>query len=80
MLLLYYKVFYREGDVKMPRLGPWELAIILGIVLVIFGAGRLPEIGSSLGRGMRAFKKGISGNDDAVEVADKVEEPHKDSD
>ena len=47
--------------------GPWELAIILAIVLVIFGAGRLPEIGASLGRGMRAFKRGIGGKDDAPE-------------
>ena len=43
--------------------GPWELAIILAIVLVIFGAGRLPQIGSSLGRSMRAFKRGISGHE-----------------
>lgn len=47
--------------------GPWELAIILAIVLVIFGAGRLPEIGSSLGRGMRAFKRGIGGKGDLME-------------
>ena len=43
--------------------GPWELAIILAIVLVIFGAGRLPQIGSSLGRSMRAFKRGINGHE-----------------
>jgi len=52
--------------------GPWELGIILAIVLVIFGAGRLPEIGSSLGRGMRAFKRGIGGKDEPEEVAEKV--------
>ena len=45
--------------------GPWELAIILAIVLVVFGAGRLPMIGSSLGRGMRAFRRGINGTDDS---------------
>jgi len=45
--------------------GPWELAIILAIVLVVFGAGRLPQIGSSLGRGMRAFRRGINGTDDS---------------
>jgi len=38
-------------------LGPWELIIILVIVLVIFGAGKLPEIGSGLGKGIRNFKK-----------------------
>ena len=52
--------------------GPWELAIILAIVLVIFGAGRLPEIGSSLGRGMRAFKRGIGGKDDAPEKTEDM--------
>ena len=50
--------------------GPWELAIILAIVLVIFGAGRLPEIGSSIGKGMRAFKRGIGGKDDTEEQAE----------
>ncbi|MQF64713.1 twin-arginine translocase TatA/TatE family subunit [SAR202 cluster bacterium AC-409-J13_OGT_754m] len=47
--------------------GPWELAIILAIVLVVFGAGRLPQIGSSLGRGMRAFRRGINGADDSID-------------
>ena len=45
----------------MPRIGPTELIIILVIVLVIFGAGRLPGIGSALGKGILSFKKGVSG-------------------
>jgi len=40
--------------------GPWELILILLIVLVIFGAGRLPEIGANLGKGIRNFKKSVS--------------------
>ena len=40
----------------MPGLGPWELIIILLIVVVIFGAGRLSEIGGALGRGIREFR------------------------
>ena len=52
--------------------GPWELAIILAIVLVIFGAGRLPQIGSSLGRSMRAFKRGIAGNEVEEEETQEV--------
>ncbi|PID56695.1 twin-arginine translocase TatA/TatE family subunit [candidate division KSB3 bacterium] len=40
-------------------LGPTELSIILVIVLVIFGAKRLPEIGSSLGKGITNFKNAI---------------------
>lgn len=40
----------------MPNLGPTELIIILVIVLVIFGAGRLAELGGALGRGVKEFK------------------------
>lgn len=38
-----------------------EIGIVLLIVLVLFGAKRLPELGSGLGRGMREFKEGITG-------------------
>ena len=38
-------------------LGPTELIIILGIALLLFGAKRLPEIGSSLGNAIKAFRK-----------------------
>ncbi len=43
-------------------LGAGELAIILVIVLIIFGVGKLPDIGAGLGKGIKNFKKGI--NDD----------------
>ena len=45
----------------MPSVGPLELAIVLIIALVVFGPKKLPELGSSLGRGMREFKDSISG-------------------
>ena len=45
----------------MPKIGVGELLIILLIVLVVFGAGRLTEIGGSLGKGIRAFKDGVAG-------------------
>lgn len=45
-------------------LGVAELAIILVIVLVIFGAGKLPEIGEGLGRGIRSFRKEIKRPDE----------------
>jgi sec-independent protein translocase protein TatA len=48
----------------MPNIGPLELAIVLIIALVIFGPKRLPELGRSLGKGMREFKDSISGKDD----------------
>ena len=46
----------------MPSIGPLEIGIILLIVLVIFGPKRLPDLGRSLGSGMREFKDSITGN------------------
>lgn len=60
----------------MPRIGPMELIIVLVIVLLIFGVGKLPQIGKSLGEGLKSFKKGVSGEEEEEkkpEVA--VEEP-----
>lgn len=48
----------------MPNIGPLELAIVLIIALVIFGPKRLPDLGRSLGHGMREFKDSITGNSD----------------
>jgi sec-independent protein translocase protein TatA len=45
-------------------IGPWEIAILLVIVLLVFGPKRLPEMGRSLGKGMREFKDSITGKDD----------------
>jgi sec-independent protein translocase protein TatA len=42
----------------------WELMILLIVLLLIFGAKRLPEMGRSLGKGMREFKDSISGKDE----------------
>jgi len=39
------------------RMGPWEIGLILLIVLIIFGVGKLPQIGSSIGKGIREFRK-----------------------
>jgi sec-independent protein translocase protein TatA len=41
-------------------LGHWELIIILVIILIIFGAGKLPEIGGGMGKAIRNFKKGVT--------------------
>jgi sec-independent protein translocase protein TatA len=57
----------------MPNIGPLELAIVLIIALVIFGPKRLPDLGRSLGKGMREFKDSISGNDnDDDEAAEQA--------
>jgi sec-independent protein translocase protein TatA len=47
---------------------PWELLILLAFVLLLFGPKRLPEMGRSLGKGMREFKDSISGKDDDDEA------------
>jgi sec-independent protein translocase protein TatA len=43
--------------------GPLEIVVILVIVLIVFGPKRLPDLGRSLGRGMREFKDSVTGND-----------------
>jgi sec-independent protein translocase protein TatA len=48
----------------MPTPGPLEIVILLVIVLLIFGPKRLPDLGRSLGRGMREFKDSVTGKDD----------------
>ena len=54
-------------------IGSTELLILLGIVVVIFGARRLPELGSGVGKAIRNFKAGISGKDE-VDVTPKKDE------
>ena len=46
----------------MPNIGPLEIAIVLIIVLIIFGPKRLPELGRSMGRGIREFRGSVSGD------------------
>jgi sec-independent protein translocase protein TatA len=53
-----------------------ELIIILVIVLVVFGAGRLPEIGGALGKSIRNFKKASEGKDE-IEIKPKNEDDDK---
>ena len=48
----------------MPNVGPWEIILLLLLALLLFGAKRLPEIGRSMGKGMREFKDSLSGKDD----------------
>lgn len=47
-------------------LGGWEIAIVLVLLLVIFGPKKLPELGSSLGKSIRGFKKGLKESKDEV--------------
>jgi sec-independent protein translocase protein TatA len=54
--------------------GPLEIVIVLIIVLVIFGPKRLPDLGRSLGRGMREFKDSVTGKDKEREQLEASEE------
>lgn len=44
-------------------LGPWELILVFLIVLIVFGAGKLPSIGSSLGQAIKNFKSSLKGGE-----------------
>jgi sec-independent protein translocase protein TatA len=54
-------------------MGTSELLIILAVVVVLFGARRLPELGSGVGKAIRNFKSGLSGKDE-VDVTPKTDE------
>ncbi len=54
--------------------GPTELIILLVIILLLFGAKRIPELAKGLGSGMREFKKSSSGDYDGVEEENKEEQ------
>ncbi len=53
------------------RMGPLEIGLILVIILVIFGVGKLPQVGGAIGKGMRAFRKGQRGGDEEEEETPK---------
>jgi sec-independent protein translocase protein TatA len=57
--------------------GPTELLLIVLIVVIIFGARRLPELGKSLGEGIKNFKKSISSKERDNEKSDRTEPPSK---
>jgi sec-independent protein translocase protein TatA len=61
----------------MPNIGPLELAIVLIIALVVFGPKRLPELGRSLGKGIREFRGSVSGEGHDESERPEVIEPPK---
>lgn len=46
------------------NVGPWELLLVLVIVLVVFGPGKLPKVGESLGKALQSFKKAKDDEDE----------------
>jgi sec-independent protein translocase protein TatA len=59
----------------MPSLGVPELFVILLIVIVLFGASRLPQIGRGLGEGIRNFKRGLKGDEGPDQLGEKTGPP-----
>jgi sec-independent protein translocase protein TatA len=59
--------------------GPLEIIIILVIVLIVFGPKRLPDLGQSLGRGMREFKDSVTGDSkpDALVIPEELTREHE---
>ena len=49
------------------RMGPWEIGLIVVVILIVFGVGKLPQVGGAIGKGLRAFRKGQQGEEDEEE-------------
>ena len=64
-----------KGDYKrMPHLSPWEIGIVLSLVPIIFGVGKLPQVGGAFGKGIREFRRaklGMVDDDQSAEEPDK---------
>lgn len=58
-------------------IGPTELIIALVIVLIVFGVGRLPEIGGAMGKAIREFRSTVSGKEDKKAIEGEAEESDK---
>ncbi len=59
----------------MPNIGPGELILVLVIVLILFGPGKLPDIGNAIGRGVREFRKASNSLEDTIRGDDKPAAP-----
>ncbi len=57
----------------MPSIGPTELILLLVVVLIIFGVGRLPEIGGAMGKAIREFRSSQSGEKEITENTENSE-------
>ncbi|MBU0702522.1 MAG: twin-arginine translocase TatA/TatE family subunit [Chloroflexi bacterium] len=56
------------------RIGGWEWIIVLVVVVLIFGVGRLGRLGKDLGEGIREFRRGISGGEDETQTEEVKED------
>jgi sec-independent protein translocase protein TatA len=60
------------------QFGPWEIGLIVLIILIFFGVGKLPQVGGAVGKAWRSFRKTQSGEEDEAETAKKPAETDKD--
>jgi len=63
----------------MPSIGPIELVVVLVIALIVLGPKKLPEVGRSVGKGMREFKDSLTGDHDSREEEKPVLKAKADS-
>ena len=59
------------------RLGFGEIFVILVVVLLIFGAAKIPQLGDALGKGIKNFRKAAGGGDDAIDVTPPRTDPEQ---
>jgi sec-independent protein translocase protein TatA len=64
----------------MPVPGPWELILLLVIVLIIFGPGKLPDIGNAVGKGIREFRRASSDLEESVRGESKKKDDDRPTD
>ncbi len=50
------------------RFGPWEIGLIIVVTLIVFGVGKLPQVGGAIGKGLREFRKARSGINEIAEL------------
>lgn len=61
----------------MGGLSFWHLLIVLVVILIVFGAGKLPRVMSDLGRGIRSFKEGLDGKEGDTAGEKKLPDDNK---
>ena len=63
----------------MPKLGALEIVLILAIILIIFGVGKLPQVGGAIGKSIREFRKAREGEDEKGKDVAKATEKEKET-
>ncbi len=53
------------------RIGPWEIGLILVIILIVFGVGKLPQVSGAIGKGLRSFRRAQRGEDEEEEEGEE---------